>query len=241
MSSVPASRLRWQIPLTLKSIFITHYSSKMNAYARALIQSCKTSPKRAHFFISSQWSFCAIVDRHLESCLMSCVFAHAASLRCLTRMTARVALGHQTRSLGQQTRFYARKTSSSGSGSSAPPSRGAASAPPSRGEAPPPPPADPWQEVKDPSGSAQTYWWNTQTNEVTPLGAAKPGHSVGAPAAGQVAQPPPGKAGGLMGITLRHSLKFQSVKARFLLLRISLLSIRIFQNQALWRTGWPGV
>lgn len=71
--------------------------------------------------------------------------------------------------------------------------------------APPPPAADPWQEVKDPNGSNQTYWWNPQTNEVTPLGAAKPvaGQAGGAMAAaagpGAIAQPAQG--GGFMRIS----------------------------------------
>lgn len=41
----------------------------------------------------------------------------------------------------------------------------------------PPPPTtnydDVWQEVKD-STSGQSYWWNTVSNETTPLGAPKP-------------------------------------------------------------------
>ena len=32
----------------------------------------------------------------------------------------------------------------------------------------------PWQPVKDPAGSGQTYYWNKETNETTPLGAPKP-------------------------------------------------------------------
>ena len=37
---------------------------------------------------------------------------------------------------------------------------------------PPAPKPDPWTEVKHDSG--QTYWWNTETNETTALGAPKP-------------------------------------------------------------------
>jgi hypothetical protein len=37
---------------------------------------------------------------------------------------------------------------------------------------------NPWKEQKDPKGSNMTYFWNTSTNEVTPLGSPKPGHWV---------------------------------------------------------------
>lgn len=64
---------------------------------------------------------------------------------------------------------------------------------------PPPPqnseaiqPRDPWQEVKDPNGTNQTYWWNTETNAVTPLGSPKPVIADGAN------QPPPPQAPGMM-------------------------------------------
>lgn len=54
--------------------------------------------------------------------------------------------------------------------------------------APPPPspllPHEAWQEVKDPS-SGQIYWWNTVTNETTPLGAPKPTGATGALAPAQ--------------------------------------------------------
>ncbi|CAD7959993.1 unnamed protein product [Amoebophrya sp. A120] len=70
------------------------------------------------------------------------------------------------------------------------------SPPPSSPPPPAAPPADPWQEVKDPAGSGKTYWWNTQTNQVTPLGASKPlatqQQQTTAPAA-------PSAGGGLMG------------------------------------------
>ncbi len=33
---------------------------------------------------------------------------------------------------------------------------------------------NPWVEQKDPNGSALTYFWNTETNETTPLGSTKP-------------------------------------------------------------------
>lgn len=36
----------------------------------------------------------------------------------------------------------------------------------------------PWREVKDPQGSALTYWWNEETNETTALGAPRPSHWV---------------------------------------------------------------
>ena len=34
------------------------------------------------------------------------------------------------------------------------------------------------KELKDPKGSNLTYYWNTETNETTPLGAAKPRHWI---------------------------------------------------------------
>lgn len=36
----------------------------------------------------------------------------------------------------------------------------------------------PWKEVKDPQGSNLSYYWNTITNETTPLGSVKPLHWV---------------------------------------------------------------
>ena len=36
----------------------------------------------------------------------------------------------------------------------------------------------PWVEQKDPAGSSLTYFWNTKTNETTPLGALRPQHWV---------------------------------------------------------------
>jgi hypothetical protein len=60
---------------------------------------------------------------------------------------------------------------------------------------------DPWQPVTDAS-SGQTYWWNTQTNETTALGAPKPSAipSPPPPANGnQPAVPPPQQqSGGIM-------------------------------------------
>lgn len=37
---------------------------------------------------------------------------------------------------------------------------------------------DPWQPQKDPAGSALVYYWNTDTNETTALGAPKPLHWI---------------------------------------------------------------
>lgn len=37
---------------------------------------------------------------------------------------------------------------------------------------------NPWVEQKDPNGSGLTYFWNTETNETTPLGSTKPKHWV---------------------------------------------------------------
>ena len=50
--------------------------------------------------------------------------------------------------------------------------------------APPPPSGELWQPVKD-KASGQVYWWNTNTDETTALGAPKP---VGASALGPVQQ-----------------------------------------------------
>ena len=36
----------------------------------------------------------------------------------------------------------------------------------------------PWVETKDPNGSNLTYYWNTETNETTPLGSTKPNHWI---------------------------------------------------------------
>ena len=36
----------------------------------------------------------------------------------------------------------------------------------------------PWVETKCPDGSNSTYYWNTETNETTPLGSAKPEHWI---------------------------------------------------------------
>lgn len=36
----------------------------------------------------------------------------------------------------------------------------------------------PWIAVKDPNGSTQSYYWNQETNETTPLGAPRPRHWV---------------------------------------------------------------
>ena len=80
----------------------------------------------------------------------------------------------------------------------------------SRGKpAPPPParakePADPWQEVKDPSG--QSYWWNSQTNETTALGAPKPTSVQQQPPG----QPPaaPGMGGGGFMSTIAEGFAF---------------------------------
>mmetsp|Transcript_386 Transcript_386/g.786 ORF Transcript_386/g.786 Transcript_386/m.786 type:complete len:259 (-) Transcript_386:303-1079(-) len=85
---------------------------------------------------------------------------------------------------GEQRRHYARKSDGSGP-------------PPPANTPPPPAPHDPWQEVKDPGGSGKTYWWNTETNQVTPLGAAKPLANQQQ----QQTQPaaPAGGGGGLMG------------------------------------------
>ena len=41
---------------------------------------------------------------------------------------------------------------------------------------------DPWEEHDDPQGSGLKYWWNTETNEVTRLGATKPGIAKDLPA-----------------------------------------------------------
>lgn len=35
-------------------------------------------------------------------------------------------------------------------------------------------PKNPWIEKRDPNGSGLTYFWNTETNETTPLGYPKP-------------------------------------------------------------------
>ena len=40
-------------------------------------------------------------------------------------------------------------------------------------DAAPPPPHDPWQAVTD-KDSGLVYWWNTETDETTELGAPKP-------------------------------------------------------------------
>lgn len=37
---------------------------------------------------------------------------------------------------------------------------------------------NPWKEQKDPNGSNMTYFWNSSTNEVTPLGSPRPRHWV---------------------------------------------------------------
>lgn len=63
-----------------------------------------------------------------------------------------------------------------------------------RGAAPPPA-DDPWEEVRDETTGA-TYWWNTQTNETTALGAPKPrllGTSAGDANAASGAPPPVGQ------------------------------------------------
>ena len=82
----------------------------------------------------------------------------------------------------------------------------------SRGGPPPPAappkapvPADPWQEVKDPA-TGQVYWWNTQTNETTAVGAPKPTGptAVGAPQGQPPAQPAQG--GGFMS-TMAEGLR----------------------------------
>lgn len=37
---------------------------------------------------------------------------------------------------------------------------------------------NPWKEQKDPGGSDLIYYWNTETNETTQLGASKPSHWI---------------------------------------------------------------
>lgn len=71
---------------------------------------------------------------------------------------------------------------------------------------PPPPapvPEDPWQHVRDPQ-SGQMYWWNTQTNETTPLGAAKPA----ALQQQQQAQPATQQQGGGLMSTMAEGMAF---------------------------------
>ncbi|CAD7939463.1 unnamed protein product [Amoebophrya sp. A25] len=115
------------------------------------------------------------------------------SIRFRARTSGRKSISvHQQ----EQTRFFARKSAGGADdGSNAPPP--AATSPPP----PAPEPVDPWKEVKDPAGSGKTYWWNTQTNQVTALGAAKPvpGADNQQLANAQNAQPPAVTRGGLMG------------------------------------------
>ena len=37
---------------------------------------------------------------------------------------------------------------------------------------------NPWKKVKDPNGSDSFYYWNTETNETTPLDSPKPYHWI---------------------------------------------------------------
>jgi hypothetical protein len=39
-------------------------------------------------------------------------------------------------------------------------------------------PKSPWVATKDPKGGAGLYYWNTETNETTPVGVPKPAHWV---------------------------------------------------------------
>ena len=63
--------------------------------------------------------------------------------------------------------------------------------------------------MADPAGSGKTYWWNTQTNEVTPVGAAKPLVQTGAVGA----NPPAGAVGGAnaMGGPMQQGFRITKV------------------------------
>lgn len=90
-----------------------------------------------------------------------------------------------------QTRCFARKSGKNESTSPPGP------APPAPTTAPGAAEKEVWQEVKDPNGSGQTYFWNPESNQTTALGAPKPNSVAGAAPA-----PPPASGaarGGLMG------------------------------------------